>query len=102
MTTVQSKEICAIILQQLGGRRFIAMTGSKNFVADGNTLRMNLTRNRVQAKWLSITLNEMDTYDMVFQGIKGGELVTKVEKLGIYDDQLQSIFTDVTGLYTSL
>ena len=32
--------IATIILDQLGGPGFIMMTGAKNFVSDGNTLRM--------------------------------------------------------------
>ena len=34
--------IANTILEQLGGNKFIAMTGAKNFVSDGNTLRMTL------------------------------------------------------------
>lgn len=45
------------ILLQLGGRKFVAMTGSKNFRADGNTLRMQLVKNQSGANFLHITLN---------------------------------------------
>lgn len=37
--------VADIILNQLGGNKFVVMTGSKNFVSDGNTLRMNLAKN---------------------------------------------------------
>ena len=30
--------VAETILQQLGGQRFTAMTGSKNYLADGNSL----------------------------------------------------------------
>lgn len=33
-TVSRGKEVAAIILQQLGGNKFIAMTGTKNFVYD--------------------------------------------------------------------
>ena len=37
------------ILEQLGSNKFIAMTGAKNFLSDGNTLRMTLPKNRSKA-----------------------------------------------------
>ena len=33
-------KVADIILEQLGGNKFLAMTGAKNLLADGNTLRM--------------------------------------------------------------
>ena len=56
----------ATILEQLGGRRFAVMTGSKDFVGDGDTLRMSLARNSSGANRLEITLNGLDLYDMRF------------------------------------
>jgi len=108
--------ITETILVQLGGKRFIAMTGSKNFFYsnNGRTLSMTLVRNRSKANHLKITLNAMDTYDMEFIKVTMPKLNTKtfeykegktttVEKFdGIYCDQLQEIFTRVTGLYTRL
>lgn len=92
-----------IILQQLGGRKFIAMTGSKNLMQDGASLRMNLVRNHSKAKYLSITLMGNDTYEMnFFTADKNFNIITVENKAGVYADMLQSIFTQVTGLYTSL
>ena len=102
------------ILVQLGGNKFIAMTGSKNLVSDKNTLRMDLTRNKSGANKLFITLDVMDTYTMVFIkfspfkiNTKTGEItkekLREIQKIeGVYFDQLQSIFTETTGLYTHL
>lgn len=96
-------QVANTIYQQLGGKRFTVITGSKNYVADKNSLRMNLSRNKAGAKWLKITLNEMDTYDMVFfTADKDLNIKVKAEKKNIYFDQLQDIFTQVTGLNTSL
>jgi hypothetical protein len=96
-------QVAQTILQQLGGKRFTLMTGSKNYVADKNSLRMNLSRNRSGAKWLKITLNSMDTYDMeFFTAKKDFTIVTKAKFNNVYCDQLQQIFTQITGLYTSL
>lgn len=59
--------IAKTILEQIGGGRFIAMTGSKVFIDLGNGLRMNLTRNKTSANRLAILLDEAtDTYIMRF------------------------------------
>lgn len=96
-------QVAQTILQQLGGKRFTLMTGSKNYLSTDRSLRMNLSRNKSGAKWLKITLNAMNTYDMVFfTADKDLNIKVKEEKKDIYCDQLQDIFTQVTGLYTSL
>jgi hypothetical protein len=96
-------EIAKTILRQLGGNRFVVMTGSKNFVASDNGLTMKLTRNKAKAKWLKITLNGKDLYDMDFvSNDKDYNIITKVKYEDIYFDQLQEIFTQATGLYTRL
>jgi len=91
------------ILNQLGGRRFTAMTGSYNFMATDYTLSMNLRRNKSGAKYLKITLNSMDLYDMRFSKLnKDFDMIVISEHNGVYDDMLQSIFTEVTGLDTHI
>jgi hypothetical protein len=105
------------ILEQLGGNRFIAMTGSKNFTSGKDSLSMKLTKNKIGAQYLTITLLPSNTYEMKFSKVKkilnkdlsDGEFkiydeeVIELKNLsGVYCDQLQSIFTDVTGLYTRL
>ena len=46
--------IAQTILQQIGGRRFTAMTGSRDFIDMGNGLRMSLARNKTSANRLDI------------------------------------------------
>ena len=106
--------IANTILEQLGGNKFIAMTGAKNFVSDGNTLRMTLPKNRSKANRLYITLDASDTYTMHFFKYTAGRLNKKafawspdkkedIENIsGVYADMLQDIFTSVTGMYTHL
>lgn len=110
-----NKEIAATILEQLGGNRFIAFTGSKDFIAteDGGLL-MTLARNASRANRLRITLTGMDDYNMEFirhtpwhYSTRGGqfrEYPEKTETVKRFDhvfcDQLQELFTDVTHLYT--
>lgn len=98
--------IAQTILQQIGGRRFSTMTGSKNFIDLGNGLQMSLARNKTQANRLKIILDgSTDTYTMRFYR----QSVTKtfdikVKEIAYYElvycDMLEEIFTSVTGLYT--
>jgi len=96
------KEKSTEILRQLGGNRFLAMTGSYNFIYDDNSLIMKLRRNKAKAQYLKITLNALDTYDLSFSKICKNELNIVKEIKGIYNDMLQKIFTEVTGLYINL
>lgn len=103
------------ILRQLGGNKFLAMTGAKNLVGDGNTLRMTLPRNGSKANRLWITLDEgKDLYSMRFFRYVPGRLSQKTwkwteEKIDnevvykdVFFDQLQEIFTQHTKMYTYL
>ena len=92
------------ILRQLGGRRFIAMTGSKDFVTDNKKRRLmfKIGRNSKNINFVEIKLNVMDTYDMNFYKLRMGKLTLKSKSNGVYNDQLQSVFTKHTGLYTRL
>ena len=92
------------IYNQLGANRFSAMTGAKNFVDCGNALSFKLPRSKNGINYVKIKLNSMDLYDIEFGKIankcKGYKVVNTVSD--IYNDQLQSIFTENTGLYTRL
>lgn len=59
--------IAKTILQQIGGKRFTAMTGSRDFIDMGNGLRMSLARNKTSANRLDIIYDEgADLYNMRF------------------------------------
>lgn len=92
------------ILRQLGGNRFIAMTGAKDFAKDDakNEIVFKIGRNAKSVNYVRIKLTPMDTYDMEFLNVsvKGIKVKSKVE--GVYNDQLQDIFTENTGMYTQL
>jgi hypothetical protein len=96
--------VAKTILQQLGGNQFIAMTGSHNFVYGNNQLVMTLSKNKLNAKYLKITLTPLDTYTMEFFSIDNKTLETKsIKEIPmVYHDQLQEIFTEYTGLFTHL
>lgn len=86
------------ILEQLGGNKFLAMTGSIA-LTNGDDLMIKLCRKVKKLKWLTIHLNGLDLYDLTFTEDMGK--VVKIIK-NVYADQLQEIFTDVTGLDTKL
>lgn len=92
------------VLQQLGGRRFIAMTGAKNFVKNDKdksiVFRVPKAKNSINT--IRITLTSSDLYNVEFISVRGTNIKTVKEVKGVYNDQLQSIFTQYTGLYTSL
>lgn len=99
--------IAQTILQQIGGRRFATMTGSRDFINMGNGLRMSLSKNKTSANRLDIIYDEgLDLYNMRFYrktfSRKTFECKTKdiVGYEGVYCDMLEDIFTQVTGLHT--
>jgi len=94
--------IAKTILEQLGGKRFRVMTGTHGLMAHPNALSMRLRRNQAGAMYLKITLDPSDTYTMEVTRSRGTELIPVETVDGIYFDQLQEIFTRVTGLVTTL
>lgn len=101
--------IARTILQQIGGKRFAAMTGSRDFTDMGNGLRMSLARNKTSANRLDIIYDaDLDLYNMRFYrrtfSKKTFESKTKdiAKYEGVYCDMLEDVFTEVTGLDTHL
>jgi len=94
--------IAQTIFAQLGANRFMMMTGSKNFVGTDAGLRFQVGRNHKGITHIQITLKSDDTYTMDFLKIRGARITTADTKTEIYCDMLREIFTDATGLYTSL
>lgn len=99
---MSNMQIAQTILEQLGGKRFIIMTGAKNLGAGENYLSFKIGRNPKGVTHVKITLTPMDLYDMEFFKVRGTSFKKVSEIDGVYFDQLQDIFTDRTGLYTSL
>ena len=110
----RNSEIAQTILQQLGGGKFVVMTGAKDFVAIENGLQFKLGRNKSKCNTIRIILTGMDDYIMEFWKIslprwswKKVDYTEYKEKMlkryeGLYFDQLQEFFTETTGLYTRL
>ena len=103
--SLEMKVIAMEILNQLGGNRFVAMTGAKNFVYSEKKPELTFqigsgAKNRI--KYVKITLNSMDLYDVEFFKIFSNDIKTVATVNGIYNDQLQEVFTRHTGFYTHL
>lgn len=95
------------IYQQLGGQRFATMTGAHSFSGGHNALGFRLPQKKGFVKngiaGVRIVLMPNDTYTMVFLKITEDFQIVEVAKHEfVYFDQLQEIFTNETGLYTSL
>lgn len=102
-------EIAKTIIQQLGNRRFIAMTEAHNFIALARGVEFRIPKTKKQINLISIRLDDFDTYVMKFQQIRmkhrGSfefEIKNVAEYSGVYFDQLQPLFTSETGLDTHL
>jgi len=92
------------VLEQLGGSKFIAMTGAKDFTRDDakQEIGFRIGRNNKSVNYVRITLTPNDTYDMEFLGIRKLELKLRSKATDVYADQLQAIFTEHTGMDTHL
>jgi len=103
------------ILRQLGGNGFLALTGTKkpSSFNDGKSLWMQLSRNKSCANRMVITLTSMDDYTIEIyhekmpsmkqycNGITDMIITKKKVIEGVYCDQLQDIFEELTGLYVT-
>ncbi len=94
--------IAETILYQLGGNRFTAMTGAKNFVDHGNGLSCRIGRNCKGVNYVEITLNN-DTYQVEFLQIcRQGTVKIIADVDNIQAEDLQRVFTMHTGMDTHL
>ena len=96
--------IAQTILDQLGGQRFALMTGARSFCSGERSLTFRLPANmtRHRGSGMRIELNAHDLYDI--QLFKIVKLTPKNvdERNMVHVEDLRSVFTDMTGLDTSL
>ena len=102
----QLKEISSseakTLLKQLGGNRFMAMTGAKDFGIGKDGLHFKIGRNAKSISHVVINLSSMDLYDIKFLRVRAGK-ITVVKKLkGVYADQLGTMFKKYTGMNVRL
>ena len=95
-----------LVLRQLGGNRFIAMTGAKNFVQSkaDRYLAFKLPSNFAYEgiNYVKVQLNSLDLYDVTFSKIRGTSIKEISRAEGIYGDMLAQIFRKHTKLNTRL
>jgi len=91
--------VAQTILAQLGGNRFLAMTGAK-VSSDGPALNVRLPRYRT----IRITLTPADTYLVEEIRVNARTLAVTRKTLAedAYAGDLRPIFEAATGLLTSL
>lgn len=97
-----TNQVADTILQQLGGNRFIAMTGAKNFLAYPNALSMKIMPNSEKVTHVRITLDESDTYTITPLRIRGTNIITLRGYSMVHVEDLRRSFETLTGLRTSL
>ena len=91
------------IYRTLGGNRFRVMTGAKNMVSFEKGIGMKIGRNKTNANYMEIVLNDLDLYDVTFAKVtKMGEMKSVRTYDNVYNDMLVSLFETHTGMYTSL
>lgn len=102
---MNAKAISQTILQQLGGNKFIAMTGCKGFLFDSDgSLQFTMPRGRWGVNRCKVTLDGDDTYMVTFYKFNRSTLeLTQISATsGIYAGELRTHFETETGLLTSL
>lgn len=99
---MSGREIAQTILAQLGGNRFLAMTGASSLSYGDKNLTFRVGKNEKKVKAVRITLQDDDTYSMEFLSIRKLEVKTLSRADMVYCDNLQEVFTNHTGLYTRL
>lgn len=94
------------ILQQLGGRRFLTMTGAKNLVAHDDGLSFKLPSQphytRAGINYVRVKLTPADLYDVEYGRIWGINYKPKTSSEGLYAEDLCRDFSRTTGLDTHL
>jgi hypothetical protein len=100
----EDQTVASTILQQLGGRRFVVMTGASGFAygEDQLTFRLPARMTRHRASAMRIVLQPCDAYRLELLKVVRYRVETVDVREGVYVDQLRDVFTDMTGLHTAL
>jgi hypothetical protein len=95
-----SHPIAQTILNQLGGNKFLAMTGAKNLVAGERELQMRFGLIR---RTMRIELAANDTYRVrLYRLTRGLEVHTVAAQDDVTNEMLVPVVERMTGLRTSL
>ena len=104
MTSTDSQTIATEILNQLGGNRFVAMTGARHIAHDAGALRFRLP-SRFAARGINfvcVKLTANDDYTVEYGTLRGlNYRVVEVQE-NVYCDTLRASFKAATGLDCTL
>jgi hypothetical protein len=91
--------VARTILDQLGGARFVAMTGAREFVGSADSLTFKFGVNPKRVSQVRVTLTPADLYSVTFFFRIGK--APQIES-DVYCNMLEAVFSERTGLYTKL
>jgi hypothetical protein len=98
--------VAQTILAQLGGRRFLAMTGARQLIGGDDHLSFTLPGKPGYVKHginvCRITLTPMDVYTVEYLRVREGKVRTVQTCEEVYAEDLQDCFSRETGLSTRL
>lgn len=97
-------QIAYTILDQLGGNKFVAMTGAKNLMSDTNALCFRLPSHFAKdgINYIKISLESTDTYCIEAGTVQGRNYTKQSETEMVPVENLRQVFTGLTGLDCSL
>lgn len=94
------------VIDQMGGNKFAVMVGVKHITYSEKEQTVDFrfaAKAKNGANHVQIRLDADDTYTMIFYKIGRIKFSQVGEEIsGLYCDGLQEVFTNKTGLYTSL
>ena len=99
---VLEEGVAETIMSQLGGSKFTAMTGAKALTHGKDNVHITIPKNKSPANRLKITLNSKDLYNLDFAKQKGLDYDVVKSFKDIDAENLRKVFTDYTGMKTSL
>ena len=91
-----------LLLKQLGGNKFKAMTGAKDFGIGSDGLQFKIGRNSKSISHIVIRLTSMDVYEMKFLRVRAGKITVVKKVNNVYADKLGVIFKKYTGMNVRL
>lgn len=97
--------VAKTILTQLGGNKFVVMTGARNIAGSEKDKSLSfklLMKTKNQCNYVRITLTPNDLYLVEFLSIRGTSYKVKGSVDDVYCDQLLSTFENATGIYGRL
>lgn len=100
---MSTNTIAATILEQLGGNRFVAMTGANHLVAESQALTFRLARGgKDRINFVRIELKPLDEYRIDFMRWHRIDFFTIAIREHVQAEDLREVFESVTELRTSL